>query len=214
MTPLVLSHVLYRVDDLPAAVADYRDRGFTVTWGGPPASAHNALIWFETGPFLELLLAPETGRAIPAAVPPAALQRFERWGEGPPGWCDLALETPDPALDNVVASTRAAGIAITDPHPFSRTKPDGSVVRWQLAFPEDVSLPFVMSAYDPPQSGGVDDTSHANGTQGIERVVIASPDPEAYRRTLTGLMSWDDPAVVVRPAEHGERAGVAGIEFR
>src|SRR5262249_54346468 len=48
------SHVLCTVDDIARAVADYTELGFTVEWGSDPRQAHNALIWFAEGPFIEL----------------------------------------------------------------------------------------------------------------------------------------------------------------
>src|SRR5215510_8485974 len=53
-TPLFLSHILIKVDDLPTAVADYERLGFTVTWGSEPTKTLNALIHFRAHAFLEL----------------------------------------------------------------------------------------------------------------------------------------------------------------
>jgi catechol 2,3-dioxygenase-like lactoylglutathione lyase family enzyme len=207
---LRLSHVLIRVDDLAAAVDDYRNRGFTVAWGSDPAHAHNALIWFEEGPFLELLLPPEAGRALPADVAPPAAERFGAWRDHPPGVCDYALETDDERLDGVVSDLRAAGVACTEPGEFGRTLPDGTRVSWWLSFPHDLDLPFVMSAYQPPQRPPV--VTHANGARAVGRVEVHVDDPTAHRAMLEALLGPDIRRIDVR-VRTDDRRGVVDAEI-
>ena len=75
-------HVVLVVLDLDAAVAEHRERGFTVTPGGEHAGGltHNALVGFADGSYLELIafhdLAAAHGKHSWAPV-------AERGGAGP-----------------------------------------------------------------------------------------------------------------------------------
>lgn len=199
-----ISHLLCRVHDLPAAVSDYRDLGFDVAWGAAPGQAHNALIWFEQGPFIELfttarlpvaarwMIAARHGRGI--------VRRLDRWATSV-GWCDLALDTKastreQPTLAAVVRGLRRTGVPVTAPITRERTRPDGLMVRWQLAAPHSPGLPFLMSAYDPPQRPSK--ITHPNGARHITRIELdlAPDDRTAWHHLLGG----EHPAIQLSPA--------------
>ncbi|MEO1057515.1 MAG: VOC family protein [Actinomycetota bacterium] len=186
MSALRLSHVLERVTDLPAAVAAAEAAGFTVHWGSDPDYAHNALVWFETGPFLELYVAPpfdeSTAPVVEQVAGPGAVLRSRKWGSMVDGWCDYAVETDDDDLSAVVARCRDAGIALGPSFYPNRTLPSGDTVSWHLAFPDDADLPFVMSAYSTPQRPAT--VAHANGATTITSITLAHPDPDRLREQL------------------------------
>jgi len=101
---LQLDHAVIAVDDLDAAVQNYRALGFTVVRGGVHANraTHNALITFADETYLELLAA--TGEPpIPGAIDFGALLSG---GEGLAGY---ALRADD--LDAELARLRAVGLA-------------------------------------------------------------------------------------------------------
>ncbi|WP_373788558.1 VOC family protein, partial [Delftia acidovorans] len=54
---LPLDHIVIAVQDLEAAVADYRALGFQVAIGGrhPGRTSHNALVVFADGAYLEII---------------------------------------------------------------------------------------------------------------------------------------------------------------
>ncbi|MEM9513889.1 MAG: VOC family protein [Actinomycetota bacterium] len=187
MSALRLSHVLHRVTDLPSAVADAESAGFTVHWGSDPAHAHNALVWFETGPFLELYVAPpfdeSTASVVEQVAGPGAVLRSRKWGSMADGWCDYAVETDDADLSAVSAHCRDAGIALGPSFYPNRTLPGGDSVSWHLAFPDDADLPFVMSAYSTPQRPAT--VAHANGATAITSITLAHPDPARFSEQLT-----------------------------
>ncbi|MFC0623425.1 VOC family protein [Kribbella deserti] len=202
------SHILCKVDDIRAVIADYTDLGFTMTWGSRPDKAHNALLWFGAGPFVEFFELPSRASALRWPVGLAfgapAGRRIADWARPGEGWRDVALETD--ALD-----LRAEHAELKALMPVSRvlkgrrTRPDGQVVRYQFLAPDPVGLPFVVSSYDPPQRPAV--ITHPNGATGIAKVhmTVAPADRAAYDALIA-----DDPWLVPQP---GERTGVTGVEL-
>ncbi|MEM8903655.1 MAG: VOC family protein [Actinomycetota bacterium] len=204
MSTLRLSHILHKVTDLHGAVADAEAAGFTVHWGSDPGHAHNALVWFETGPFLELYAAPPFDEAkaslFESAAGPGSVIRSRRWGAVDDGWCDYAVETDEPDLSAVVARCREAGIALGPAFHPSRTLPGGDTVTWDLAFPDDADLPFVMSAYSSPQRPSA--VRHDNGATEITSITVTHPDPDRHREELAryvGSSTLD--GVIVEPGD-------------
>ncbi|MEM9033089.1 MAG: VOC family protein [Actinomycetota bacterium] len=209
MSTLHLSHVLHKVTDLHGAVADAEAAGFTVHWGSDPERAHNALVWFETGPFLELYAVPTFDEALAprfeAAAGPGAVLRSRRWGAMADGWCDYAVETDALDLDGVVARCTEAEIALGPAFHPSRTLPGGDTVSWDLAFPHDADLPFVMSAYSTPQRPA--SVTHENGATEITSITVTHPEPDRHRQELAryvGASTLD--GVIV---EQGDGPGMA-----
>ena len=185
---IILSHVLIRVSDLEAAVADYRAAGFTVTLGSDPATAHNAMIYFEDGPFLELFTPPKISRitliAAEGFLGKAAAARFRLWGQQGEGYVEYAFESTSKTLADEIARLRAAGIRTSRALSKSRRRLDNRKVRWQLTFPDSLELPFVMSAYDPPDEQSETARIHANGAKRISGLHIAHPLPQDHSQEL------------------------------
>ena len=129
MSTLRLSHVINKVTDLHVATAELTAAGFTFAWGSEPGVAHNALVWFDEGPFLEAFQFDRlAGAATGDTVPPAFAARFRHWISAAPGWCDVALECDNTDLGATMARLRAAGVAASGTVAMSRTNPDGTVV--------------------------------------------------------------------------------------
>ncbi|MBX3483815.1 VOC family protein [Phenylobacterium sp.] len=194
---LRFSHVLIRVDDLKAAVADYAALGFTCVWGSAPERAHNALIYFEDGPFLELFKPPPASAAaelaLAAVMGRPAARRVRRWGEAPCGLVEYALETDDADLKAVRAASKAAGAPLGRIVGTTRTRPDGVKLAWQMLTPAALDLPFAMGAYTPPDTQPDAVRRHANGARRVGRMDLAHPDPADLGRRLT-LLLGEDPA--------------------
>ncbi|MFJ7243056.1 VOC family protein [Kitasatospora sp. NPDC098652] len=203
------SHILCKVDDVRTVVADYTALGFTVEYGSDPARAHNALLWFDAGPFIEFFQLPPAAAALrwplSAVYGRAAGRRLARWARPGEGWRDLALETDERDLTGVRTALRSARLPVSRVMRGRRTRPDGAVVRYQFLAPRPAGLPFVVSAYDPPQRPAR--TAHPNGARGVARVRlgVAAADRPRYD-ALIGA----DPWLAVEPAP---RTGVIAVEL-
>ncbi len=188
---LICSHVLCKVADIRLAVRDFEDLGFTVEWGSAPERAHNALIWFPEGPFIELFQLPPAFALLKwplsAAHGVAAGERLARWARPGEGWRDVALETAETELAATRAGLRAAGVPVSRVMKGTRTRPDAQLVRYQFIAPRPTQLPFVVSSYDPPQRPA--QITHRNGARGITTVRFGVS--EADRRTFDALIGAD-----------------------
>jgi hypothetical protein len=203
------SHLVYKVDDVRTAVEDFTRLGFTVEYGGDPGRAHNALVWFAEGPFIELF---QLHRAfgllrwpLSAAYGRGAGERLMRWARPGEGWRDLALETDEPTLAETHTTLREAGVPTSRVIKGRRTRPDGELVRYQFLTPRPARLPFVVSAYDPPQRPA--QIVHPNGVRGIAKVRmgVAGADRRSFE-ALIGSDRW----LTVEPAP---RTGLLGVEL-
>lgn len=142
---LGIDHALIAVDDLDAAMRTFQRLGFHVVRGGqhPNHGTHNALVPLSDGCYLELIgvwdraLAsryPHTNRIVEALNNPNRLALF-------------ALDADD--LDADVQAIRKRGLAISDPVPGERERPDGERVAWRTAHRDDPRLPFLIEDETP-----------------------------------------------------------------
>lgn len=182
---LQLDHAVIAVNDLDAAIRDYRSLGFTVVPGGLHANraTHNALITFPNGTYLELLAA--TGE--PPAPGLIDFSPLLRHGEGLAGF---ALRSDD--LEAETHRLRAAGFAVDAIIPGERHRQDGAVVRWKLALVAGGFAPFLIQDVTPQDRRIPTDpaiTTHANTATGLIAVEIAArdlPEAHAYYARLLG----------------------------
>ena len=188
-----IDHAVIFVEDLSEATADFERVGFQVTPGGTHAGGltKNALIPLADGAYLEMLAfnIPETHRDLPHAEALRAVSgttpmdhRFLPRGAEGEGFRDLGLATV--GLREVVDNARSAGLEIEGPFPGRRMRPDGREVEWELAFPKDPGLPFLIE--DVTDRGlrvpSGDARRHPNGVTGIGEVVV---QVDRFRRTVT-----------------------------
>ncbi|MFV2175672.1 VOC family protein [Actinomadura sp. LOL_016] len=204
---LTCSHVICKVDDVRSLVRDYEDLGFTMEWGSAPERAHNAFVRFAEGPFLEFFELTEAARRLRRPVGlllgAAAGDRLARWALPGQGCRDLALETESTSLAATRSALRSSGVATSRVIKRKRTRPDGRPVRYEFLATHPVGLPFVVSAYDPPQRpAGI---VHPNGARGIGRVRFGVADAE---RAALDLLIRDDPYLTVVPAATSQVLGV------
>lgn len=187
-----IDHLVIVVPELEAAIASYRGLGFTVVPGGRhPIGTHNALIAFGDGAYLELI----------AFFEPNAQHRWYQRLEQGGGLIDFCLQTDDLAGD--VGAFREAGVAIADPRPLSRVRPDGYELRWVLSIPEAHAgvAPFLIEDETPRHERVPRATAHANGATGIRVVAVAVSDVPPVRR-------WYEraPGAKVAPVERDDLA--------
>lgn len=194
---LKCSHILCKVDNLGDAVASLEQAGFSVQWGGKPGKAHNALVWFEQGPFLEFF---ELPRAFCWLSYPfgwrfgrAAGQRLRNWALAPAGWCDVALEPEqyqpaDPLnLDRIKEHLRQQALAGSRIVKGSRISGNGEKVHYRFMAPAGQHLPFIVSHYHPLQRPS--QITHFNGARGVTNVNFHVP--KASRASLERLLPTD-----------------------
>jgi hypothetical protein len=165
--------------------------GLAPDYGGPHSNGatHMALVGFDDGSYIELISTLERGAQAPwwGALIAA--------GAGPAAW---AVEADDVAAE--VARLTAAGIDTTPPRHMTRTRPDGTLVEWDLAHvgggEPGTSLPFIIRDRTP-RSHRVRPSASVAGTEltGVAAVVVAVADlaagVERYRRAY----GWPEPSV-------------------
>ncbi len=208
-------HFLVRVEDLHQAVADYQAAGFTVVWGSDPQRAHNALIYFESGGFLELFnpdmpgplkyLMPAIARMF-AAFGNQLFARFSNWASAR-GLCDFAIETSESLADGA-ADARLRGARLSKIRDFSRVRADGVKTRWQLCMAHSRDLPFLMGPYSPPPTVSSAQRRHANGASRLLGLHVKTPEPGEYASELARLLGGH--AIV---SEHDSARRVTVGEF-
>jgi len=196
-------HVVLVVLDLNPAVAEHRDRGFTVTPGGEHAGGltHNALVGFADGSYLELIafhdLAAVHGKHSWAPV-------AERGG----GWADFALLSNDLRQD----VTALGDLVARPPEDGGRTRPDGLGIAWRVARLQK-PLPFLiedLTARELRVPGG-DAAKHANRTGGLAGVILGATDPARVTELYALLRERGAPEIEVRRAD---RDGLLDVRFR
>ena len=196
-------HVVLVVLDLNPAVAEHRDRGFTVTPGGEHAGGltHNALVGFADGSYLELIafhdLAAVHGKHSWAPV-------AERGG----GWADFALLSNDLRQD----VTALGDLVARPPEDGGRTRPDGLGIAWRVARLQK-PLPFLiedLTARELRVPGG-DAAKHANRTGGLAGVILGATDPARVTELYALLRERGAPEIEVRRAD---RDGLLDVSFR
>jgi hypothetical protein len=198
-----LDHIIIAVNDLDSAMNDYGLLGFTTFFGGRHArgTTHNALIVFADGSYLELL-AP-TGDS-PADNTAVDYLPFVEAGEGLSGY---AFGSTNLAAD--VAAMRAGGVAISDPTPGSRARPDGKILRWQTAVLKDVHAPFWIEDITPRGLRVPDDPAriqHPNGVTGIAGLVVSVADLDRAQTRYQAMLG-------IEPQTGSPVAGARTIEF-
>lgn len=211
MNRFAIGHVLIKTRQLKLAVENFQKLGFTVTYRTNPAKAHNALIYFRDGSFLELFnpkpinLPDKLIRTIfqlLRPLHPAMVNRFLYYLNSQEGLNDYALDSvqPEQAEANVWEITQA-GAKLGKTIKKSKTLPDGRKQTWWLAVPEEPRLPFLMSAYDPAVACTEQEITHNNGALGIEKLVIDVPGLEEWMAKYTQIF---DGAIVTRKGQQCE----------
>ncbi len=198
---LTLDHVVLRVGDLDAAVAEFSRAGFTVTPGGqhPAWGSENALVVFADGTYLELIAfppAPGESRGqcmarLAAEGRDLQYQRMASWGAVAAGLIDYAVR---PAADGSPLGAElqrlsAVGLEVFGPVAGSRRRPDGQRVAWEMATTASLALPFFCADVTPPalrMPGGAA-RRHANGALGIAGVHVLSRAAAEDSRALRSL---------------------------
>jgi len=169
-----IDHLVVAVPDLDTAIGNYTELGFTVVPGGRhPVGTHNALISFADGSYVELI----------AFYEPSSDHRWWAPLQKGGGLVDFCMQTDDLRRDT--AAFRQAGVAIDDPKPLSRARPDGYKLSWVLSIPRDAQrgvAPFLIQDETPREERVPRQMTHRNQVRGIGAVTVAVSDVAPVRQ--------------------------------
>lgn len=185
-------HAIITVDHLDSAMASYQSLGFSVYYGGRHANGttHNALISLADGSYLELIA--KTGD--PAVETSAAdFASFFARGEGIAGYALFANQLADE-----VENMRGRGLRVGALREGQRTRPDGELLRWQIAAVEESITPLLIEDFTPRIMRVMDlpeRLEHANGVSGISSIRFLVNDLPAgitHYKALLGVIPLTD----------------------
>ena len=194
------SHVQIKVNDIEQGIADFKKMGFRVERGGKKSK--NAFIWFEKGPFIELLEMPKSaavfGGMFGLVYGRAMRERWKKWCQDGEGMIDFAVEPDDDerfAFEKFPCVRREADNMRLSPSrivSWSRTNIRNEKVRFSYMLVLPSSLPFIVSDYDIPQRPVR--VLHRNGAVNIGEIVIECS--KAEYRAFKKLTGYDNRIVV------------------
>ena len=195
-----IDHLVIVVKDLQQAATDYEDLGFTVVPGGKhPVGSHNVLISFSDGSYLELIGFYRDAIDHRWWQP---LQIGERL-------VDYCMQTDD--LQGDTQKLRAAGVAINDPVPWSRTRPDGYELKWILSLatgPHRGVAPFLIQDLTPRDERIPQKFEHKNGAVGIDTVTVAVGELSQVDRWYSAVLGRSGTRIV------RTELGAEGLRFQ
>jgi hypothetical protein len=162
---LGIDHLVIVVNDLDQAARDYQQLGFTVVPGGQhPVGSHNVLISFADGSYLEIIAFYREAIDHRWWDP---LQKGERM-------VDFCFQTDE--LRGDTKKLQDAAVAINNPVPWSRKRPDGYELKWLLSLATGSHrgvAPFLIEDVTPRIERIPQQFVHANQTAGIEKLIVA-----------------------------------------
>jgi catechol 2,3-dioxygenase-like lactoylglutathione lyase family enzyme len=175
-----IDHIVIVVNDLEQAANDYQQLGFTVVPGGKhPVGSHNALISFADGSYIEIIAFYREAVDHRWWDP---LQKGERF-------VDFCMQTND--LQGDTRKLRAAGVAINDPVPWSRTRPDGYELKWLLSLAQGSHrgvAPFLIQDLTSREERIPQTSGHKNGATGIGTVTVVVGELMAVRQWYDAVL--------------------------
>jgi hypothetical protein len=175
-----IDHLVVVVHDLAQASRDYEQLGFTVVPGGQhPVGSHNALIAFQDGSYLEIIAFYREAVDHRWWNP---LQKGERL-------VDMCFQTDD--LRGDTEKLRAAGVAINNPVPWSRKRPDGYELKWLLSLATGSHrgvAPFLIEDVTPRGERIPRQFEQSNGIVGIDKISFAVGELKPIEKWYSELL--------------------------
>ena len=170
-----IDHLVIVVNDLEVAARDFESLGFIVVPGGRhPVGSHNALISFRDGSYLEII----------AFYRDAIGHRWWEPLQKGEGFVDFCFRTND--LRGDTKKLQDAGVAINNPVPWSRQRPDGFELKWLLSLATGSHrgvAPFLIEDVTPRTERVPQQFDHPNEIIGIEKVTVAVGE-------LSNILKW------------------------
>jgi hypothetical protein len=191
-TVLELDHASICGPDLDALRQAFTGVGLTADFGGPHGNGvtQMAFIGFDDQSYLELIAPIKAG-----VTEGSAWAKFMASDAGPCAW---AVGTN--VLLQEVDRLKKAGIAVTEPKPGSRKRPDGMSVTWTTADvgsgPQGSVLPFIIED-QTPRDWRVQVSESAKGAPvfGVENVVLGVNNLDAAIALFRKAYGWSEPLV-------------------
>ena len=184
-----IDHVTVAGADLDTMRAAFAGVGLASDYGGPHASGgtHMALIGFDDGSYIELIAARERGQA-------SGMWAAQIAGDGGP--CAWAARAEHMATET--ARLGALGVAVRGPVAMRRTKPDGAVLEWELAYlgneAAGATLPFLIQDQTPRAWRVAPSASVAGGPlRGVGQVILGVMDSEPVAELFGHVYGWPAP---------------------
>lgn len=173
-----IAQIVYKVDDLNSAVSEAEKMGYCVEYGGEK-NPYNAFIYFEKGPFIELMQ--NTG--VPGFVKvlfrifrmKGFANRFETWDHAPQGPVGIGIEVENEKIDHIRSFLKSKGIA-SYKIPILRKDANGENNTCYSLFPENVRMPFYVTKYDHEIKKS--NANHPNGVKYVSSADICLEEQE------------------------------------
>ena len=186
-----IDHVSVGGHNLKRLEQSFSEAGMETVYGGPHSSGETkmSLLGFRDGSYIELISTIKPGGR-------ASLWNRQIAGDGGP--CAWAIEADDIAGE--VAKAKSLGIAASGPGDYSRKRPDGVSVEWQLGFLGDgepgAVLPFLIKD-KTPRDHRVNPSPSVSGApiNGVGTVVIGVRHLDEAARLFRKMYGWDEPLV-------------------
>jgi len=195
-----IDHLVVVVRDLDQAAADYERLGFKVVAGGRhPVGSHNALISFTDDSYIEII----------AFYREATRHRWWNPLEKGERFVDFCMQTDD--LTGDTKKLRAAGVAINDPVPWSRNRPDGYELKWLLSLATGAHrgvAPFLIQDVTPREERVPPPMTHGNGALAIDTVTVAVGELSQVDKWYSAILGAKGQAI------RHEDIAAEGIRFR
>ena len=194
-----IDHLVVVVKDLDKGARDYEQLGFDVVPGGQhPVGSHNVLISFADGSYLEII----------AFYRDAVDHRW--WDPLSKGerLVDFCFQTDD--LRGDTKKLKAAGVAINDPVPWSRKRPDGYELKWLLSLATGSHrgvAPFLIEDVTPRTERIPQQFNHKNRVSGIDKITVAVGELGQIDKWYGALLGAKGEPVAV------DELGAEGLRF-
>jgi hypothetical protein len=198
---LRIDHVTIAGSSLDQLEAAFSAAGLTPDYGGAHSNGitHMSLLGFDDGSYIELISSLESGAKDP-----------DFWGEhinGNGGPCAWAVLVED--IEAEAKRIAALDVTVVGPHYKNRSRPDGMLVEWQLAFLGDkgagATLPFVIKDITPRRIRVQPSASVAGSPQqpalltGIRAVILGVGSLTTTTDLFQRVYNWAVPQVADQP---------------
>ena len=166
-----VGHVIYKADDLAQAVARFRRQGFDVEYG-QPRRPRNAVIYFSTGPYLEIISGVRMPRAVRAYLRMLGHHRMvavsDSVAQQPEGYSRIVLEAEREEFAGLAGICREHGLRTLTPT-ISRKDVHGRRLSCRCLVPDDWGVPMFVTPFATDTHRGA---AHPNGITRIDQIVF------------------------------------------
>ncbi len=204
---MVLSHILYKVEDKEAAIKHFEDLGFTVTEGG-----YNHNIWFEDGFFIELVFVKKNRwiiRLLKLFGKRSMANRMKYFQDADYGFIEFSLHTYAKDLEKENKMLREMGYQYNS-FEMKKKKEDGVKLKWKITFPFDLNIPFYcgdIKNYEEHRRPK--NIVHKNGAKKLEKLMWGVP--KEYIEDIKKLN--EDPRLELVEGKGFEKIKIEGLDI-